>query len=53
MRNFKDFFISSNDLVVPESEMMDEVVEEVIETPEVSESNDSVEPTEETQISEE
>ncbi len=29
MRNFKDFFISSNDLVVPESEMMDEVVEEV------------------------
>jgi large subunit ribosomal protein L19 len=29
MRNFKDFFVSSNDLVVPESEMMDEVVEEV------------------------
>lgn len=30
MRNFKDFFVSSNDLVVPESEMMEEVVEEVV-----------------------
>lgn len=29
MRNFKDFFVSSNDLVVPESEMMEEVVEDV------------------------
>lgn len=28
MRNFKDFFSSSNDLVVPASEMMDEVIEE-------------------------
>jgi large subunit ribosomal protein L19 len=35
MRNFKDFFISSTDLVVPVDEMIDEVVEEtpiVIET---------------------
>ncbi len=32
MRNFKDFFSSSNDLVVPASEMMDEVIEETPET---------------------
>ncbi len=35
MRNFKDFFASSNDLVVPADEMIDEVVEDtpvVIET---------------------
>lgn len=35
MRNFKDFFVSSTDLVVPVDEMIDEVVEEtptVIET---------------------
>lgn len=35
MRNFKDFFASSNDLVVPADEMIDEVIEDtpvVIET---------------------
>ena len=52
MRNFKDFFISSNDLVVPAEEMMEEVPEEVLETPEVSEpaeSNDSASETEKTE----
>jgi large subunit ribosomal protein L19 len=38
MRNFKDFFSSSTDLVIPADEMMDEtpvdVVEEVVETTE-------------------
>ena len=35
MRNFKDFFASSNDLVVPADEMIDEVIEDtpvVVET---------------------
>jgi large subunit ribosomal protein L19 len=50
MRNFKDFFVSSNDLVVPESEMMDEVVEDVAtEAPVATETVDAeaVEKTEE------
>ena len=37
MRNFKDFFSSSTDLVIPADEMMDETpvdVEEVVETTE-------------------
>jgi large subunit ribosomal protein L19 len=50
MRNFTDFFASSNDLEIPAEEMIDEVVEEtpvVVETEntEVSES-ESTEPTE-------
>lgn len=36
MRNFTDYFVTSNDLV-PVEEMMDEVPEEVTETPVVSE----------------
>jgi large subunit ribosomal protein L19 len=30
MRNFKDFFISSNDLAIPADEMMDEVIEDTV-----------------------
>jgi large subunit ribosomal protein L19 len=44
MRNFKDFFASSNDLVVPADEMIDEVVEET--APEVITSETSSETTE-------
>ncbi len=34
MRNFKDYFASSNDLVIPESEMMEETPVEVAESAE-------------------
>ena len=46
MRNFKDFFVSSNDLVIPESEMMDESPEEINEIPEALEVMEAPEKTE-------
>lgn len=47
MRNFKDFFVSSNDLAIPADEMMEEEVVDVaadmVETPDVAETTDETE----------
>lgn len=47
MRNFKDFFVSSNDLIIPESEMMEEAPVEVapdaVESPEIAETSEVAE----------
>lgn len=56
MRNFTDFFASSNDLAIPVDEMMDEeiteVPTEVVETPEVTEVSESTEESAETKDAE-
>lgn len=46
MRNFTDFFVSSNDLAQPEEMMEEEIVEvptEIVETPEVATETESTE----------